>query len=102
MSKIFRGAGVALITPFGSDQQIDYKSLGQLVDNQLENHMDFLVVLGTTAETATLSQAEKQAVIDFVIGRTAGKIPVMIGIGSNSTAEVIDQLKTLNLQKDVP
>ena len=99
MHKIFRGAGVALITPFGTDLQIDYAALGKLVDAQLENQMDFLVALGTTAETATLSQTEKQAVIDFIIDRTAGKIPVMVGVGSNSTAEVLDQLKSLNLQK---
>lgn len=99
MHKIFRGAGVALITPFGTDLQIDYPALGKLVDAQLENQMDFLVALGTTAETATLSQAEKQAVIDFIIDRAAGKIPVMVGVGSNSTAEVLDQLKSLNLQK---
>ncbi len=99
MHKIFHGAGVALITPFGNDLQIDFDSLGKLVDSQIENHMDFLVVLGTTAETATLSHAERQVLIDFVIDRTAGRIPVMIGIGGNSTSDVIDQLNTLNLQK---
>ena len=60
MNKVFHGAGVALITPFLSDLQIDYTSLGKLVDSQVANHMDYLVVLGTTAETATLSHAEKQ------------------------------------------
>ena len=99
MHKIFHGAGVALITPFGTDLQIDFDSLGKLVYAQIDNQMDFLVALGTTAETATLSQAEKQAVIDFVIEKTAGRVPVMVGIGSNSTYEVIDQLKTLDLQK---
>lgn len=99
MNKVFHGAGVALITPFLSDLQIDYTSLGKLVDAQVENHMDYLVVLGTTAETATLSHAEKQTLIDFVIARIAGKIPVMVGVGGNSTSDVIDQLKALNLQK---
>jgi len=98
MVNSFRGAGVALITPFRSDFQVDYDSLGQLVDSQLENNMDFLVVLGTTAETATLSQAEKQAVIDFVVTRVSGKVPVMVGIGGNSTAEVIEKLKTFHIQ----
>jgi len=98
MNKVFHGAGVALITPFLSDLQIDYSSLGKLVDAQVENHMDYLVVLGTTAETATLSHTEKQSLIDFVIARTAGKIPVMVGVGGNSTSDVIDQLKALNLQ----
>ena len=97
MSKIFHGAGVALITPFLGDLQVDYSSLGRLVDNQIENNMDFLVVLGTTAEAATLSNNEKQSVIDFVISRTSGKIPVMVGIGGNSTSDVIDQLNSINL-----
>ncbi len=99
MSKTFHGAGVALITPFGKDLQIDFKSLGHLVDNQIENNMDFLVVLGTTAETATLSGTEKQSVIDFVITRTSGKIPIMVGVGGNSTSDVIDQLNSINLRK---
>jgi 4-hydroxy-tetrahydrodipicolinate synthase len=99
MQKKFRGAGVALITPFDTDLQVDYISLGQIVDSQLENGMDFLVVLGTTAETATLSQSEKQAVIDFVTGRTAGRIPVMVGVGGNSTSEVTDQLQSLDLSR---
>lgn len=99
MSKTFHGAGVALITPFLGDLQIDYPGLGRLVDNQIENNMDFLVVLGTTAETATLSDTEKQSVIDFVTDRTSGKIPVMVGVGGNSTSDVIDQLNSLNLSK---
>lgn len=99
MHKIFHGAGVALITPFGGDLQIDFNSLGKLVDSQIDNHMDFLVVLGTTAETATLSHAERQLLIDFVIEKSAGRVPVMVGVGGNSTSDVIDQLKSLNLQK---
>lgn len=99
MSKTFHGAGVALITPFDNSLQIDYNSLGRLVDNQLENSMDFLVALGTTAETSTLLASEKQAVIDFVINRVAGRVPVMVGVGGNCTSEVVEQLKTLNLHK---
>lgn len=99
MHKIFRGAGVALITPFKSDLQIDFESLGQLIDSQIDNKMDFLVVLGTTAETATLSHDEKQLLIDYVTDRTAGKVPVMVGIGGNSTSDVIDQLNSFNLDK---
>jgi len=99
MSKTFHGAGVALITPFLGDMQIDYPGLGRLVDSQVGNNMDFLVVLGTTAETATLSDTEKQSVIDYVIARTAGKIPVMVGVGGNSTADVINQINSINLGK---
>ena len=99
MYKTFRGAGVALITPFLEDLQIDYPALGRLVEYQIENHMDFLVVLGTTAETATLSAAEKQSLIDFVIDQTAGRMPVMVGVGGNSTSEVLEQLKSLTLKQ---
>ena len=99
MYKNFRGAGVALITPFLEDLQIDYPALGRLVEYQIENHMDFLVVLGTTAETATLSAAEKQSLIDFVINNTAGRLPIIVGVGGNSTSEVLEQLKSLNLKK---
>lgn len=99
MNKIFRGAGVALITPFTSNLEIDFEGLGKLVDSQIDNKMDFLVVLGTTAETATLSHGEKQSLIDFVISRTAGRVPVMVGVGGNSTAEVIEKFHTLSLDK---
>ena len=96
---MFHGAGVALITPFGTDLQIDFQGLGSVIESQIENGMDYLVALGTTAETATLSQGEKQQVIDFVVARTAGRVPIMVGIGGNSTSEVIDQMKAFNLDK---
>ena len=99
MQKVFRGAGVALITPFLSDLQIDFESLGRLTDSQIDNGIDYLVALGTTAETATLSQLEKQQVIDFVVARTAGRVPIMVGIGGNSTAEVIGMIRDFNLEK---
>lgn len=99
MQKEFKGAGVALITPFKTDLQIDFDSLGQIVDNQIGNGMDFLVVLGTTGEPATMSHKEKQSLIDFVTIRAAGKVPVMVGIGGNSTSDVIEQLATYDLQK---
>ncbi|HEY5509880.1 MAG TPA: 4-hydroxy-tetrahydrodipicolinate synthase [Prolixibacteraceae bacterium] len=99
MQKIFRGAGVALITPFRSDLQIDFESLGKVTASQIENGMDFLVALGTTAETATLSHVEKQQIIDFVVARTAGRVPIMVGIGGNSTSEVIDQINSFDLTK---
>jgi 4-hydroxy-tetrahydrodipicolinate synthase len=97
MHKKFHGAGVALITPFREDLTIDFERLELLITAQLENNMDFLVVLGTTAETATLSVDEKQQLIDFVINHSSGKLPVMVGVGGNSTSEVISQLQELDL-----
>ncbi|MEI6274837.1 MAG: 4-hydroxy-tetrahydrodipicolinate synthase [Prolixibacteraceae bacterium] len=99
MQKTFHGAGVALITPFGSDLKIDFESLGRIVDNQIENKMDFLVVLGTTGEPATLSSIEKQSLIDFVTEHAGQRIPVMVGVGGNDTAEVIEKLNTFNLSR---
>ena len=99
MKKSFRGAGVALITPFKTDQTIDFGGLGKIVDRQLENKIDYLVVLGTTAETATLSHGEKQQVIDFVCNRVDGRIPIVVGIGSNNTRTVIDDMLRMDLSK---
>ena len=99
MKKSFRGAGVALITPFKTDQTIDFGGLGKIVDSLLENKIDYLVVLGTTAETATLSQDEKQQVIDFVCNRVDGRILIVVGIGSNNTRTVIDDMLSMDLSK---
>jgi len=99
MRKSFRGAGVALITPFKNDLSIDYPGLGKIVDNQLENGIDFLVVLGTTAETATLSGSEKQEIVNFVCNRVAGKVLIVVGVGGNNTMSVIDSCKEMDLSK---
>ena len=97
MKNKFRGAGVALITPFKTDLTIDFDGLGKIVDNQLVNKIDFLVVLGTTAETSTLNNAEKQQIVDFVCKRVNGKAPIVVGIGGNNTQSVIDALKSMDL-----
>lgn len=99
MKKNFRGAGVALITPFKSDLTIDFDGLGKVVDYQLENYIDFLVVLGTTAETSTLNHTEKQQIIDFVCKRINSKVPIVVGISSNNTQSVIDDMLNMDLSK---
>ena len=99
MSKSFRGAGVALITPFKTNLNVDFEGLGRIVDNQINNQIDYLVVLGTTAETATLSSNEKQQVVDFVCNRVNGRIPIIIGIGSNNTQVVIENMRSMDLSK---
>jgi len=99
MNKNFRGAGVALITPFKADLSIDFDGLGKIVDSQLENQIDYMVVLGTTAETATLNAVEKQQIVDFVCKRADGKIPIIIGIGGNNTQAVIDTALSMDLSK---
>lgn len=85
--------GVALITPFNEDGSVDYVSLVKLVEYQIQNGTDFLCVLGTTAETPTLSTEEKQKIKKTVIERVNGRVPILLGIGTNSTQAVIDTLK---------
>ena len=77
--------GVALITPFKEDGSVDYTALVRLVEYQLQNGTDFLCVLGTTAETPTLTSEEKKKIKETVIERVAGRIPILLGISSNCT-----------------
>lgn len=93
----FRGLGVALVTPFQPDGNVDYPTLAELVESQIAGGIDFLCVLGTTAETPCLTPDEKQAVIDFVVQTVHGRIPLLLGAGGNCTASVIEYLHTANL-----
>lgn len=88
-----KGLGVALITPFKEDDTIDYTALGKLIEHLIQNSIDYLVVLGTTAETPTLSTQEKKEVVSFVKERINGRIPIVLGVGGNCTKSVVDQLK---------
>jgi len=90
------GMGVALITPFKEDESVDYDALGRLVDYQIKNGIDYFVVLGTTAETATLTEAEKKEVSSFVINRVNKRMPIVLGVGGNCTCSVVDELRTRN------
>lgn len=100
MSKInLRGMGVALITPFNEDESVDYSALTRLVDYQLQNGTAYLVVLGTTGETPTLTHDEKEKIISLVIDRVNGKIPVVLGVGGNNTRAVVEELKSRDLSR---
>jgi 4-hydroxy-tetrahydrodipicolinate synthase len=94
MNNKFQGTGVALVTPFTKDGAIDYPALAKLVEHVIENKVDFLVALGTTAETPTLSMEEKQAVLRFIIQQNNKRVPLVCGAGGNNTAAVIQQLQT--------
>lgn len=85
--------GVALITPFKEDGSVDYDALIRLIDYQVQNGTDFLCVLGTTAETPTLTAEEKKKIRELVVERVNGRIPILLGIGSNCTQGVVDSLK---------
>lgn len=92
-----KGMGVALITPFKQDKSIDFDALARLLEYQIKSGVDYLVVLGTTAETATLTAKEKEAVKSFVVERVAGRVPLVIGIGGNNTMALVEELKTSDL-----
>ena len=93
MSQLFTGAGVALITPFTSNNQIDFKALETIIKNQVQGGMDYLVALGTTAESVTLTTEEKSKVIQCT-RENAGKLPIIVGMGGNDTQAIINQIKT--------
>ena len=96
MSQLFKGAGVALITPFTNQNQIDYKALETIIENQVQGGMDYLVALGTTAEASTLNSEEKLKVIQLSKANS-GKLPVVVGMGGNDTQAIINQIKTTDL-----
>ena len=90
------GTGVALVTPFKKDFSVDIDALKAIVNFQIDNGIDYLVVLGTTAENATLSKAEKELVIKTIVDANKGRLPLVLGVGSNNTAEVVEELKSGN------
>ena len=93
----FKGLGVAMVTPFKTDGQIDFESLARIVENLIAGGVDHLCVLGTTAETPTLSASERLEVVKFVIKQVKGRIPMMVGCSSNCTAAVLEQIKDYQL-----
>jgi len=95
MNNIFTGSGVALVTPFTKDFQIDFEALERLVEFQIDNGTDFLVVQGTTGESPTLSKEEKAEVLNEVIAVNEGRCKIVYGVGGNNTALVAESLSSL-------
>lgn len=89
----FKGLGIALVTPFTHEGEVDYTALRRLLDYQLSNGADFLCILATTGETPCLSKEEKQNIKDLVVEKVAGRIPILMGCGGNNTAAIMDSLK---------
>ena len=90
----FTGVGVALITPFNNNGSVDFAALAAIIDRVIDGGVDYLLALGTTSETPTLSAAERIAVSRFIRERVAGRVPLMIGIGGNCTADVVARIKS--------
>ncbi|MBW8330944.1 MAG: 4-hydroxy-tetrahydrodipicolinate synthase [Prolixibacteraceae bacterium] len=93
MTHAFTGAGVALITPFNEDKSIDYSALERLIESQISGGINYLVVLGTTGETPTLSEIEKKEIVRFVIEKNAGRLKIVVGMGSNNTLSLVETIK---------
>ena len=91
---IFKGLGIALVTPFKQDGSVDYEALLRLVDYQLENGADFFCILATTGETPTLTKEEKQKIKDLVVEKVQARVPILMGCGGNNTRAVIEELQT--------
>lgn len=91
---MFVGTGVALVTPFKKDFSVDTEALTKIVNFNIEGGVEYLVVLGTTAESATLSSEEKELVIETIKKANAGRLPLVLGVGGNNTAKVIEELQT--------
>lgn len=93
MDKI-TGTGVALITPFNEDFSIDFVSLEKLINHQIDGGIDYLVVMGTTGESVVLSKSEKREVVDFCKKINAGRLPIILGLGSNNTFALVEEIKS--------
>ena len=95
MEHIFKGTGPAVVTPFKNDDlSVDFDALGRTLEYQIGNGIDFIVALGTTAETVTLSHSERHQVYHFIKETNNNRLPLMVGFGGNNTAEVIEHIKT--------
>lgn len=90
---LFKGLGIALITPFTSDGSVDYDALKRIIDYQLDNGADFLCILATTGETPCLTKDEKSAIKTLVVNRVKGRVPILMGCGGNNTRAVVEEIR---------
>jgi 4-hydroxy-tetrahydrodipicolinate synthase len=91
--KKFKGTGVAVVTPFKNDSSIDFSALGRVINHVIKGGINYIVVLGTTGESVTLTKDEKQAVISYVLEVADSRVPLIVGIGGNNTQEVINNIR---------
>ncbi|RYD75178.1 MAG: 4-hydroxy-tetrahydrodipicolinate synthase, partial [Sphingobacteriales bacterium] len=99
LRSVLRGTGVAVITPFTNEDEIDFDALGKLLDHLINNGINYIVTMGTTGETPVLNKEEKKKIIEYTYSYINGRVPVVVGIGGNSTKEVIDDLNYFPLDK---
>src|ERR1700712_4845922 len=94
-----KGVGVALVTPFTAEGLVDYIALEKIIDYVINGKVNYIVTLGTTGETATLTHHEKITILEFTYEKVAGRVPVVVGIGGNNTRSVVEALNTWPLDK---
>jgi len=94
----FRGTGVAIVTPFNMDGSIDFEAYERMIDHVIKGGVDYIVALGTTGETPTLSKKEKESLIEFSVEKVDGRKPLVVGIGGNNTSEVVQAIQTMPLK----
>jgi 4-hydroxy-tetrahydrodipicolinate synthase len=95
--KKFKGAGVAIVTPFKNDSSIDFSALERVINHIIKGGINYIVVLGTTGESVTLTKDEKKATISYVLEVVASRVPIILGIGGNNTQEVVNQIRQTDL-----
>jgi 4-hydroxy-tetrahydrodipicolinate synthase len=98
LRQTLRGTGVAVITPFTNNNEVDFSALGKVLDHIIDNGVNYVVTLGTTGEAPVLSSEEKKSIINFTEKHIAGRVPMVVGIGGNDTASVIEDLKSYPLE----
>jgi 4-hydroxy-tetrahydrodipicolinate synthase len=96
--KKFKGTGVAIVTPFKNDSSIDFSAFGRVVDHVINGGVNYIVVMGTTGESVTLTKDEKKAVICYILEKIDDRVPLVVGIGGNNTQEVINQVRGWDLK----
>ncbi|GAA3577293.1 4-hydroxy-tetrahydrodipicolinate synthase [Snuella lapsa] len=99
MNSKFLGTGVALVTPFKSDLSIDHEALANIVNYNIDNGTDYLVILGTTGESVTVTKQEKKDIVETISKANNSRVPMVLGIGGNNTAQVVEEIKTTDLSK---
>jgi len=95
--KKFKGTGIAIVTPFKNDSSIDFNALGRVINHVIAGGINYIVVLGTTGESVTLTKDEKRAIISYVLETVDGRLPLVVGIGGNNTQEVVNSIRHTNL-----
>lgn len=101
LRETLQGTGVALVTPFSHNYEIDYNALGKLIDFVIDGGVNYVVSLGTTGETPTINKKEKINIVEFTYQRVNNRVPVVVGIGGNDTRELINDLKTFPLDQAI-